>query len=90
MGGDVDIEPVLQGRRVSVPPWPWAGPSGCVGQDGRRTGTPYTRASTRNETKGPRHGMDVITAEGLVKVYKTRRSEVRALDGIDRCSATGR
>jgi len=27
--------------------------------------------------------MDVITAEGLVKVYKSRKSEVRALDGVD-------
>ena len=24
-----------------------------------------------------------ITAEGLVKIYKTRKNEVRALDGID-------
>ena len=27
--------------------------------------------------------VDVITAEGLVKTYKTRRSTVRALDGVD-------
>ena len=27
--------------------------------------------------------MPVITAEGLVKVYRTRKSEVRALDGLD-------
>ena len=27
--------------------------------------------------------MNVITAEGLVKVYKSRKSEVRALDGVD-------
>ena len=27
--------------------------------------------------------MDVITAEGLVKVYRTRKQEVRALDGVD-------
>jgi ABC-2 type transport system ATP-binding protein len=27
--------------------------------------------------------MDVITAEGLVKIYKTRKSQVRALDGVD-------
>ena len=27
--------------------------------------------------------MSAITAEGLVKIYKTRKSEVRALDGID-------
>jgi ABC-2 type transport system ATP-binding protein len=26
---------------------------------------------------------DVITAEGLVKIYKARKSEVRALDGLD-------
>ncbi len=33
--------------------------------------------------------MDVITAEGLVKIYKTRKSEVRALDGIDLSVAEG-
>jgi ABC-2 type transport system ATP-binding protein len=27
--------------------------------------------------------MDAITAEGLVKIYKSRKNEVRALDGID-------
>ena len=27
--------------------------------------------------------MDVVTAEGLVKIYKGRKSEVRALDGVD-------
>jgi len=27
--------------------------------------------------------MDVVTAEGLVKIYKSRKSEVRALDGVD-------
>jgi ABC-2 type transport system ATP-binding protein len=27
--------------------------------------------------------LDVITAEGLVKIYKTRKSEVHALDGLD-------
>jgi ABC-2 type transport system ATP-binding protein len=27
--------------------------------------------------------MDVITADGLVKIYKTRKHEVRALDGLD-------
>jgi ABC-2 type transport system ATP-binding protein len=27
--------------------------------------------------------MHAITAEGLVKIYKTRKSEVRALDGVD-------
>ncbi|HUR16991.1 MAG TPA: ATP-binding cassette domain-containing protein [Candidatus Limnocylindrales bacterium] len=27
--------------------------------------------------------MDVITAEGLVKVYRTRKQQVRALDGLD-------
>jgi hypothetical protein len=25
---------------------------------------------------------DAITAEGLIKVYRTRKSEVRALDGL--------
>ena len=27
--------------------------------------------------------MSVIEAEGLVKIYRTRKSEVRALDGVD-------
>ncbi len=27
--------------------------------------------------------MDAITAEGLVKVYRSRKSEVRAIDGVD-------
>src|SRR4030095_15901990 len=27
--------------------------------------------------------MDVITAEGLVKIYKSRKTVVRALDGVD-------
>ena len=33
--------------------------------------------------------MDVITAEGLVKIYRSRRSEVRALDGVDLTVAEG-
>ena len=33
--------------------------------------------------------MDVITAEGLVKIYRTRRSKVRALDGVDLSVAEG-
>ena len=33
--------------------------------------------------------VDVISAEGLVKVYKSRKSEVRALDGIDLSVAEG-
>jgi ABC-2 type transport system ATP-binding protein len=33
--------------------------------------------------------MDVITAEGLVKIYKSRKTEVRALDGIDLTVAEG-
>jgi ABC-2 type transport system ATP-binding protein len=33
--------------------------------------------------------MDVITAEGLVKIYKTRKHEVRALDGLDLAVAEG-
>ncbi|HEU0235218.1 MAG TPA: ATP-binding cassette domain-containing protein [Candidatus Limnocylindrales bacterium] len=33
--------------------------------------------------------MDVITAEGLVKIYRSRRSEVRALDGVDLSVAEG-
>jgi len=36
-----------------------------------------------------RRRMDVITAEGLVKVYKTRKHEVRALDGVDLSVAEG-
>jgi ABC-2 type transport system ATP-binding protein len=33
--------------------------------------------------------VDVITAEGLVKTYKTRKHEVRALDGLDLAVAEG-
>jgi len=33
--------------------------------------------------------VDAITAEGLVKIYKTRKSEVRALDGLDLSVAEG-
>jgi ABC-2 type transport system ATP-binding protein len=33
--------------------------------------------------------MDVITAEGLIKIYKTRKAEVRALDGLDLTVAEG-
>ena len=33
--------------------------------------------------------MDEITAEGLVKIYKTRKHEVRALDGVDLSVARG-
>ena len=33
--------------------------------------------------------MDAITAEGLVKIYKSRKSEVRALDGLDLRSPEG-
>ena len=33
--------------------------------------------------------MDSIVAEGLVKVYKSRKSEVRALDGVDLTVAEG-
>jgi ABC-2 type transport system ATP-binding protein len=33
--------------------------------------------------------LDVIVAEGLVKVYRTRKSEVRALDGLDLTVAEG-
>jgi ABC-2 type transport system ATP-binding protein len=33
--------------------------------------------------------MDAITAEGLVKIYKTRSNEVRALDGLDLSVAEG-
>ena len=33
--------------------------------------------------------MDAITAEGIVKIYKTRKNEVRALDGLDLSVAEG-
>jgi len=33
--------------------------------------------------------LNVITAEGLVKVYKSRKTEVRALDGVDLTVAEG-
>ena len=33
--------------------------------------------------------MDVITAEGLVKIYRSRKSEVRAIDGVDLSVAEG-
>jgi len=33
--------------------------------------------------------MDAISAEGLVKVYRSRKSEVRALDGLDLTVAEG-
>jgi ABC-2 type transport system ATP-binding protein len=33
--------------------------------------------------------VDAITAEGLVKIYKTRKTEVRALDGLDLAVAEG-
>jgi ABC-2 type transport system ATP-binding protein len=33
--------------------------------------------------------VDAITAEGLVKIYKTRKTEVRALDGLDLSVAEG-
>jgi ABC-2 type transport system ATP-binding protein len=36
-----------------------------------------------------RRRVDVITAEGLVKTYKTRKHEVRALDGVDLAVAEG-
>ena len=35
------------------------------------------------------HGPDVITAEGLVKIYRSRSGEVRALDGLDLTVAEG-
>jgi ABC-2 type transport system ATP-binding protein len=48
----------------------------------------YTPLSFPDRPKVSR-GMDVITAEGLVKIYKSRKSEVRALDGIDLSVAEG-
>ena len=35
------------------------------------------------------HGTHAITAEGLVKVYRSRSGEVRALDGLDLAVAEG-
>ena len=40
----------------------------------------YTRTPDHPQGGPP---MDAIEAEGLVKIYKTRKSEVRALDGVD-------
>src|SRR5438132_2924113 len=34
-------------------------------------------------------GMSAIVAEGLVKIYRSRKSEVRALDGLDLTVAEG-
>ena len=58
------------------------GPDAPGRTGGRLTRNAYTRDSDRPNT-GVRHRMDAITAEGLVKIYKTRKSEVRALDGVD-------
>ena len=33
--------------------------------------------------------MNAIVAEGLVKIYRSRKSEVRALDGLDLTVAEG-
>ncbi len=58
------------------------------GRWGRGTGRrPILRFPDTNPQVSRR--MDVITAEGLVKVYKTRKSEVRALDGVDLAVAQG-
>jgi ABC-2 type transport system ATP-binding protein len=40
-------------------------------------------ASPARPSPPRRHATNAITAEGLVKVYKTRKNEVRALDGLD-------
>ena len=59
-------------------------PTGCARQDGRLVNTQALYSGLRStESQGVRHRMDAITAEGLVKIYKTRKSEVRALDGVD-------
>src|SRR3954466_6645956 len=34
-------------------------------------------------------GDDAVVAEGLVKIYRSRKSEVRALDGLDLTVAEG-
>src|SRR5690349_18315930 len=48
----------------------------------RPTGRPYTPPSPSRTPEVSRR-VDAITAEGLVKIYKSRKSEVRALDGLD-------
>ena len=40
--------------------------------------------------RGTATPMDVIEAEGLVKIYKSRKSEVRALDGVVHNSDTAK
>src|SRR5687768_17483250 len=57
-------------------------------RDARQRGVAGTRGRPVYSTARPpdrRMGacMDAITAEGLVKVYKSRKSEVRAIDGVD-------
>src|SRR5688500_8993698 len=38
---------------------------------------------THNASRHPQMNANAISAEGLVKVYRSRKSEVRALDGFD-------
>ena len=69
--------------------------SGASARRGRRQGA-SAEPSGRRYTRGPptpdrptaerhhaRRRYNAITAEGLVKIYKSRKSEVRALDGLD-------
>jgi len=53
----------------------------------------WVRAAGRSEATIAtlaRPGSPAIVAEGLVKIYKTRKSEVRALDGVARVADVGR
>jgi ABC-2 type transport system ATP-binding protein len=55
-----------------------------IGEPGLILGRLRVRAGSPQKPACPGLRMaDIITAEGLVKVYKGRKSEVRALDGID-------
>lgn len=42
-----------------------------------------TPVDSHLKPNGARNAVNAIVAEGLVKVYKSRKSEVRALDGVD-------
>ncbi len=58
-----------------------------VGWPSDRTSDPPRTCAPLPRARCPISGGDpipqAITAEGLVKIYKTRKSEVRALDGVD-------
>jgi ABC-2 type transport system ATP-binding protein len=46
-------------------------------------------ARVLGQTEGAPNPVDAITAEGLVKIYRSRKNEVRALDGLDLTVAEG-